>query len=132
MGGVHKPGQSSNCAPGDQDAGDPNARPDLVKDEVTGDFKEEVAPKENSRRESERWLVMASSRFIVSAANPRLILSMKATTKSANRNGSSLILSLRIVTVSIGFETILGALAIRTYLSSCSLTATADMTMVCA
>src|SRR5215469_13894118 len=47
---------------------------------------------------------MASSRFMVSAAKPRFILSMKARTKSTNRNGSSLILSLRIAAVSIKAE----------------------------
>jgi hypothetical protein len=58
------------------------------------------------------WLLIASSRFIVSAANPKLILSMNATTYSANRNGSSLILSFRIVAASIRFETMLGFLTI--------------------
>jgi len=53
VGRLHKPSQSSNCAPCDQDADYPHARPDLVKDEIIGDFEEEVAPKENSRGESE-------------------------------------------------------------------------------
>jgi len=51
--GFHKPGQSGNCAPSDQDAGDPDMRTDLVKDEVAGDLEQEVTPKENSRCESE-------------------------------------------------------------------------------
>jgi hypothetical protein len=38
---------------------------------------------------------------------------MKATTKSAKRNGSSLILSFRIVAASMGFETMPRALAMR-------------------
>ena len=80
MGRLHKASQRRNDSPCDQDSRDPNARPDLVKHEVAGDLKQEVAPKEDSRSNPNCWLVMASSRFIVSAAKPRLILSMKATT----------------------------------------------------
>ena len=52
MGGLHKACQRRNDAPCDEDARDPDARADAVKDEVAGDLKQEVAPKENSSRES--------------------------------------------------------------------------------
>src|SRR5215469_4710257 len=59
---------------------------------------------------------MASSRFMVSAAKPRFILSMKARMKSTNRNGSSLIRSLRIAAVSIKAETEPGLLIMVSFL----------------
>jgi len=80
MGRLHKPSRSRHRAPRDQNAGDPDARTDFVKDEVAGDLKQEVTPEENSRRKSELLAGIASSRFIVSAANPRLIRSMKGIT----------------------------------------------------
>ena len=52
MGGLHKAGQRRNDAPCDEDACDPDTRADAVKDEVAGDLKQEVAPKENSSRKS--------------------------------------------------------------------------------
>src|SRR5215469_1375535 len=52
MGGLHKASQRCNDAPCNENACDPDARADAVEDEVAGDFKQEVAPKENSSRKS--------------------------------------------------------------------------------
>ena len=61
MGGLHKARQRRNDAPCDEDARDPDARADAVKDEVAGDLKQEVAPKENSSRKSK--LLAADGQF---------------------------------------------------------------------
>jgi len=80
MGGLHKARESGNYAPRDQDACYPYASSDSVQDEIAGDLEQKVTPKENPVRESELLAVMASSRFIVSATNPMLTRSRKATT----------------------------------------------------
>ena len=48
-------GSSSHChdAPGDQNAADPHARAEAVKQEIAGHFKDEIAPKEDSSEQSE-------------------------------------------------------------------------------
>src|SRR5579864_6732204 len=53
MGGLYEPCQRGNRAPCDQDAGDPHTRADPMKDQVAGNFKQEVAPKENPGGEPE-------------------------------------------------------------------------------
>ena len=45
-------GAAGDDAPGDEDAADPDARADLVQDEVAGDFEEEVAEEEDAGAEA--------------------------------------------------------------------------------
>ena len=45
--------QHSHKSPSKQDSGDPDARSDLVQQQIAGDFKKEVAKKENPENESE-------------------------------------------------------------------------------
>jgi len=47
-----KAGQHRHNSPANQYSGDPDSRPDLVQQEVAGDFKEEVAEKENPEEQS--------------------------------------------------------------------------------
>jgi hypothetical protein len=48
-----------------------------VQQQIAGDFKEEVAEKENSKEQS---VLLTGDGFIVNAANPMLIRSRKQTT----------------------------------------------------
>ena len=59
-------------------------------------------------------LLIASSRFIVRAANPRLVLSMKAMTWRASKKGNSFIRSFRRVATSIEVGATPGMLPIDT------------------
>src|SRR2546430_4165263 len=45
--------QHGHKSPSKQDSGDPDARSDLVQQQIAGDFKKEVAKKENPENESE-------------------------------------------------------------------------------
>jgi len=72
MYGVDEAGQRGHNPPGNQDASNPDASSDFVQQQIAGDFK---IPKTNPYC----WLVMASSLFIVNAANPMLMRSRKPT-----------------------------------------------------
>jgi hypothetical protein len=52
MDSVHEAGQHRHNSPANQDSGDPDPRSDLVQQQIAGDFKEEVAEKENPEDQS--------------------------------------------------------------------------------
>src|SRR5262249_42645191 len=48
-----KGGQSRNDTPGEEDAGDPSARTDLVEEQVAGNFSQKVAEEKQTGSEAE-------------------------------------------------------------------------------
>src|ERR1700740_3356195 len=52
MDSVHEAGQHRHNSPANQDSSDPDACSDFVQEQVAGDFKEEVAKKENPEDQS--------------------------------------------------------------------------------
>src|SRR6266568_6211345 len=63
MHGVHEAGQRGQNSPGYQDAGNPDASPNLVQQQIAGNFKEEIAKKENPYQQSE--LLARDGQFLV-------------------------------------------------------------------
>src|SRR5215472_1696039 len=49
MSALHHPGQRRHEPPGQEDAPDPRARPDLMKNQIAGHFKEKITDKKDSR-----------------------------------------------------------------------------------
>ena len=60
---LHETGGHCHNAPAEQNAGDPDARPDLVQQEIAGNFKEDIADEENPGYEPE--LLASDSQFLV-------------------------------------------------------------------
>jgi hypothetical protein len=72
-----------------------------VQQQIAGDFEEKNPKKKIPKISPYCWLVMASSLFIVSAANPMLTRSRRATMKSRKIKGRILVRSLRMVLASL-------------------------------
>lgn len=63
MHSVHEARQHRDHSPANQDSGDPHARSDLVKQQIAGDFEEEISEKENP--EDQSVLLVGDGQFLI-------------------------------------------------------------------